>query len=391
MRTLCFEGDFNRRMSEYKDFCHERAEDVLDGFLKRFCNQWLQDEYDSQSGARKYERSVKRQDRRNGHYQRTLITRRGMVKVKVPRGEKGTYKFSLFKKYQRRSKEFDDVVTEALLLGHSGRKASMFFKKLLGPGTISHQTAARTLRRFDGEVQWWHKRPLRDNAVILVVDAVYFRGVAAFSKAARPVLFASAVYPDGKEDVVGFCLARSESEDAWQRFSADLYNRGLRNVQLIVHDDMNAITNATRTFWPQASDQLCVFHLLQNIMRLLVGDGNKRRIMDGLKFVYRAGNEVEFRQRLQMFLKKWRSYEHHAALKYLVWNAERSIRYFVLEERFWTIARTSNRLERLFKEFKRRFGVFGRFPNALSCERWLYALLKQHRRITSAPESQQDS
>jgi putative transposase len=391
METLCFEGHFTRRMARYKEFCHERAEGVLDEFLRRFCNHWLEEEYEVQSGAERYERSSKRQDRRNGHYERAVITRRGMIKVKVPRGETGRYKYSLFKKYERRSKEFDDVVVEALLLGHSGRKAEKFFKKLLGAGTVSYATASKALRRFDGELKAWRERPLRDDAVILVVDAVYFRGVANCVKSAKPVLFALAVYQDGSEEVVGFQLAHGESEEAWYRFFVSLYDRGLKNVQLIVRDDRDGIRSAAGMLWPKSLDQLCVFHLIQTVMRHLRGDRNKRAIIDGLQLVYRSCDELEFWHRLKAFLKRWRKYEHHDALKYVVRNAAYSIKYFALEERFWSVARTTNRLERLFEEFNRRVSSFRRFPNATSCERWLFALLKVNGRITAAHQSQQDS
>lgn len=394
MRTLCFEGDFNRRMAWYKEFCHEEAEVVLDEFLKRFCNQWLQDEYEVQSGAGRYERSAGRRDRRNGHYQRAIITRRGMIKVKVPRGETGSYRYSLFEKYRRRSREFDDVVVEALLLGHSGRKATRFFKKLLGAGTVSHDTALKTLRRFDGEVRQWRERPLRDNAVVLVVDAVYFRGVADCVKSAKPVLFAMAIYSDATEEVVGFRLASGESEEAWYRFFVELYDRGLKNVQLIVRDDNPAIRHAAGMIWPKSIDQLCVFHFMQNVGRKLEGFRDKRKIVRSLQHVYDATNEKMFWRRLKGFLKSWKAYEHHQAVQYVTKNAGRTVRYFAFDARFHAIARTTNRLERLFEEFNRRIAVFRRFPNAMSCERWLYALLRQFNLVewvVAAPQSQQDS
>jgi transposase-like protein len=134
-----------------------------------------------------------------------------------------------------------------------------------------------------------------------------------------------------------------------------------------------------------------VFHLIQNVARHLRGDSHKRAIIKGLQKVYHARNEIEFWRRMKRFLKKWRLYEHHAALKYVVHNAALSIKYFALEERFWSIARTTNRLERLFEEFNRRVRPFRRFPNVLSCQRWLFALLKQNGRIIAALESQQDS
>lgn len=391
IETLCFEGHFKRRMARYKEFCHERAEGVLDEFLKRFCNRWLEEEYEVQSGAGRYERNDQRQDLRNGHYERAIITRRGMIKVRVPRGEKKRYQYSLFDKYQRRSKEFDDVVVEALLLGHSGRKASKFFKKLLGEGTVSHDTALKTLRRFDEEVKGWLKRPIRDGAVVLVVDGVFFRGIGQCVKRARPVLFATAIYSDGAEEVVGFQLADYESQEFWYRFLMDLYDRGLQNVRLIVHDDNEGIRQAAWLVWPKALDQHCVFHLIQAVARQLRGDRNKRLIVRDLQTVYESSGESDFWRRMKRFLERWVDYQHHSAFKYIVRHAGKSISYFALDKRFWGIARTTNRLERLFEEFNRRIYSFRRFPNAMSCQRWLFALLKQLNKVSAVPQSQQNS
>lgn len=390
IETLCFEGHFKRRMARYKEFCHEQAEGVLDEFLRRFCNHWLEDEYEVQSGADRYERCEGRQDRRNGHYERSIITRRGLIKVRVPRGERKHYQYSLFERYQRRSQEFDDVVVEALLLGHSGRKAKQFFKKLLGAGTVSHETALKTLRRFDSEVKQWHQKSLRDGAVVLVVDAVYFRGVGDCVKRARPVLFAMAVYPDQTEEVVGFQLACGESEEAWYRFFVEIYDRGLKNVQLVVRDDNDAIRHAAGMIWPKSIDQLCVFHFMQNVGRKLKGCQDKRKMIRALQKVYDAQDPKTFWVRLKWFLKRWQAYETHEAIRYVVKNAERTVRYFALDTRFHAIARTTNRLERLFEEFNRRIAVFRRFPNSMSCERWLFALLKQNGKITAALQSQQN-
>ena len=381
METLCFNGHYTKRFARYKEFCHERTEVVIDKFIKQFCNNWLEAEFVEQSGAGRYERSDQRQDYRGGHYERELISTRGIIKVKVPRGFKGRYRYSLFKKYQRRTLDFDDVVVSALLNGHSSRRGSIFFKKLLGEGTVSHQTAVSTLRRFDSQVKSWKSRSIRDGAVILVLDAVYFKGVVRHLKQAKPVLFAHVVYADGHEEVVGFELARGESKDAWYRFCLDLEQRGLKDVRLIVHDDCDAIKEAVSLVWPKALDQACVFHLMQNLTKKLKGCKDKKAIVDDVSWLYEAQNEEEFYCWFVKFRKKWHKYQYHEAIEYLQKQLYVSIRYFALPQQFWSIAKTTNRLERLFEELKRRVRVFRRFPNTLSCERWLYALLKLNHKV----------
>lgn len=378
METLCFTGNYRRRFARVKEFCNEKAEFVLDAFLKEFCDFWLEEEYTLQSGAAWYERaSLKRQDYRAGHYSRRIITGRGVIHLRVPRGKNGKYSYSLFKHFKRKTEDFESIVIEALLKGHSSRKASQFFAKLFGQSTISHQAALSALRKFDGQLAQWKKRAIRDNAMILVLDAVWIKGVIPYLKGAKPVLFAYAVYPDGSEEVLDFELASGESGNAWMRFCQTLEQRGLHNVKLIVHDDLEAIHQAISFAWPKALDQACIFHVMQNFSKKLKGCPDKRLILDYTSWLYDAQSEEEFYLWAQKFKKRWNKHRHHPALRYLFNKLVYTIRYFELPKEFWPAAKTTNRLESLFGELKRRIDVFRRFPNTDSCKRWLYALLTE--------------
>lgn len=377
MEQLCFTGNYRKRFSRVKEFCNEKVEFVLDEFLKQFCNLWLEEEYTLQSGAQWHQRIPTRQDNRGGHYSRKIITGRGVIHLRVPRGEKGTYSYSLFKRFKRKTVDFESIVIEALLKGHSSRKASSFFAKLFGQSTISHQAALSSLRKFDFELTAWKDRPLRDNAVILVLDAVWLKGVIPYLKEAKPVLFAYAVYPDGAEEVLDFELTRGESGNAWMSFSQRLEQRGLKNIKLIVHDDLEAITQAISFVWPKAMDQACIFHVMQNFAKKLKGCPDKRLILDYASWLYEAQDEEEFYLWAQKFKNKWKRYRYHQAFKYLFSKLADTIRYFELPKEFWPAAKTTNRLESLFGELRRRINVFRRFPNTDSCKRWLYALLTE--------------
>lgn len=377
MKTLCFKGNYKQRFARYKEFCHERVEVKIDEFWRRYCNQWLQEEFTIQSGADWYERNDRRVDRRNGHYRRRLITGRGVVELRVPRGERKKYRYTLFERNQRKTKGFEEIVVDALLKGHSSRKASKFFKNMFGCGTISHQSAVSALKKFDWELARWKQAAVRDDAVVLVLDAVHIKGVIRQYKYAKPVLFAYAVYSDGQECVLDFELARGESNNAYYRFCLNLYDRGLKNVKLIVHDDNAAISEAISLVWPKSLDQQCVYHILKNLNKKLKGCKDKKKILQWASWLYEAQSEEEFYLWAQKFKKKWLVYRHHKAIKYLFRMIPESIRYFELPQKYWRIAKTTNRLERLFEELKRRIKVFRRFPNSASCKRWLYALLKE--------------
>jgi len=394
MKPLRLKGYYSQRFAAYKEFCHEQVEVTIDEFLKTFCNKWLQEEFTVQSGAERYERNDGRVDRRNGHYQRRLITGRGVIELKVPRGERKKYDYTLFEKNKRKTKGFEDIVVDALLKGHSSRKASKFFEKMFGAGTVSHQAAVSTLKKFDLALARWKAEEFCNDAVVLVLDAVHLKGVIPHFKYAKPVLFAYAVYADGRENVLDFELARGESINAWYRFCQNLNGRGLRDVKLVVHDDNAAISEAVSLVWPKALDQRCVFHILKNLNKKLIGCKDKKRILKDASRLYEAHSEEEFYRLAQKFKNKWSKYRYHKALRYMFTMIPESIRYFELPKKYWAVAKTTNRLERLFEELKRRIKVFRRFPNPASCNRWLYALLKELNKANlgyALSESQQSS
>ena len=377
METLCFEGHYTRRFARSREFCNEQVEVKIDEFLKRFCNHWIEEEFTILSGAQWYERSDKRSDVRGGHYRRRLLTSRGKVDLRVPRGTNKKYEYTLFEKNKRKTKGFEDIVVDALLKGHSSRKASQFFENMFGAGTISHQAAVSALKRYDSELEVWKRKRIENDVVVLVLDAVHLKGVIPHLKHAKPVLFAYAVYADGKEKVIDFELAQGESGNAWYRFCQKLSDRGLTNVKLVVHDDNASIGSAISYVWPHALDQQCIFHILKNFCKKLTGCKDKRKLLDDASELYKTKSEEEFYRLAQTFKKKWLKYQRHPAIKYLFKMMPDSIKYFGLPKKFWKIAKTSNRLERLFEELKRRIKVFRRFPNPQSCKRWLYALLKE--------------
>jgi transposase-like protein len=379
METLCFTGNYRRRWARIKEFSCKKVETVLDEYLKQFCNQWLEEEYSLQSGAQRYARIQSRKDIRAGHYSRQIITSRGVFNLRVPRGKTQHYKYSLFDKFKRRTKDFDDIVIEAIVKGHSSRKAGKFFEKMFGRHTISHQAAVSTLRKFDYELEQWKKRPLRDEALIVVLDAVHLKGVIPYLKTAKPVLFAYAVYPDGDEEIIDFELVQGESTNAWSKFCQNIYNRGLKNAKLIVHDDKAAISNAISLCWAKALDQQCVFHILQNLCRKLKGHPEKRKILNDAPRLYEAESEEEFYRWVIKFRNKYKLYKNHPGFKYFFSKIHQSIKYFELPKEYWRIAKTSNRLERYFEELKRRIKSFRRFPNTQSCKRWLYALITENK------------
>jgi len=397
MSALVFDNNVNHMKAYFKQFyqAQHEVEIVFDEWLKKLCNVWLEEEFYLQSGAERYQRSSTRVDYGNGYYQRRLLTARGIMNVSVPRGKQRKYKYTLFDKYKRYSQQFGDIVTEALLLGHSTRDARRFFNNMFGQASISHALASKILRRFDQEIDSWRRKKIKKEVAVLVLDAIHLKGAITGLKRAKPVLFAYCAYKDGTEEIVDFEPRKHESTESWNRLCGRLHRRGLTEAKIIVRDDNRGIREAASLYWPQSVQQFCVFHLMQNFVKGLKRLDNKkkkRQIIDSARKVYQSETKEEFYSSLNQFISRYKQYRHHPAFKYLYSHSEDATQFYKVDKRFQAAAKTTNRLERTFKEIKRRVKAFGRFPNTRSCERWMYAFIKkgllpQYGKIKSAQYS----
>ena len=375
MEQLCFEGNVARRFSRHKEFrpLGQPVEVILDQWLQRFCQGWIDAEFTAWIGARRYERTATRRTRRHSAYPRTLVTSRGLVQCRVPRGRVGRYVCSLFARYRRSTTAFEAAVVESVLAGHSTRRARGFFHRLFGHDVVSQQTASRLLQRFDTELACWRQQALPPSVVLLVLDAVHLRGADA-TRHARPVLVALGVHADGRQELLAFQVARSESQTAWERFTQTLRNRGLTQAALIVHDDCAAISAAVALTWPESREQWCVFHGLRALSQALRGHPQRRALVRDARWLYQAQSPVEFTRWSRQFQQRWQRLRIPAVDRFMAqWPA--TTQYFALPRAWWAAAKTSNLLERWFEELRRRLRVFRRPPNPRSCERWVYALL----------------
>jgi transposase-like protein len=389
-----FYGNINHRKSYFKQIfdSHEEPEIVIEDWLRKFCNTWLREEFYLQAKAERYQRAKERIDYGNGYYRRRILTAKGRFDVFVPRGRGKKYRYTLFERYKRYSRELEDLIIDSLLLGHSTRDAKRFFDEMLGQNSISHALASKVFRVYDLEVSSWKNRKIEKEVAVLVLDAVHLKGAITGLKRAKPVLCAYCIYADGSEELIDFEPAQHESSESWHRFCGRLYMRGLTKVKFAVRDDLEQIAQAITTYWPKAIQQYCVFHLMQNFVKKLKGLKDKRMIINDTSALYEAKDKQQFYGLVNRFMAKHRQYKHHLAFKYLYGHLEDTTQFYTLPEAFQAAAKTTNRLERLFKEIKRRVKAFGRFPNTLSCKRWLYALIKegltpQYRRIESTQYS----
>ena len=190
------------------------------------------------------------------------------------------------------------------------------------------------------------------------------------------VLLAVGVTQDLRTEVVGFLVAPSESELHWRSLLEDLVRRGLvgDSLEMIAHDGAGGIKAAVAGVYPYTETQLCVFHALKNVDDSIKRRRNREALMDDASWVYDAATLRELERRARQFRKKWESREQKA-VRTLFRHLEASTRYFQLPKKLWPVIRTTNKVERLIGEIRRRIRPMGTFVNVKSCERIIFSLI----------------
>jgi transposase-like protein len=205
-------------------------------------------------------------DRRNGAYPRWLLTELGMIELAVPR----TRTFSALKvvrAYDRRAKDVDRMILACFLLGLSTRKVAIALLPSLGR-PVSPATARAVARQLDAAVAAFHRRPLKDQYPVMLVDGVVLRRKTGAGALARPVLVALGLRPDGKKEVIDFRLATAESAVQWEQFLGDLIRRGLtgERLEMLCVDGGAGLLAALPTAYPGVPVQRCWAHKIRNLL-----------------------------------------------------------------------------------------------------------------------------
>ena len=323
----------------------------------------------------RYRRSAQRQGYRNGSYGRDLLTRYGWIaSLMVPRVRAGGFQPSVLERYRRRQRQVDQVLLETFLLGHATRKTRRVCRRVFG-ASISAQGVSNIVATLDGEVQAFHRRRLSDDYRVLYLDGLWIT-LRQPVRVQRVVLVALGVRPDGREELVSFQLAPSESEACWWGFLADLKERGLRGASLsaIVSDGASGLLKALRGLLPRVDHQWCVWHKVMDLGDHLVNPRHRRAIIADAFQIFEAATASEARRRLAGFIRRWHEREVRA-----VRNFQRGfvdcLTYLAFPEPWRTRLKTNSRLERYLEEFRRRIIPMRSFANAKSANRIIYGII----------------
>jgi len=362
----------------FTDNLEETISDYVIRGLKRLFEGTMKAEVQGYLKAQRYERTRARVDYRNGYRHRNLVTKFGLLKaLKVPRTEKSGYQTKLFRRYRRRWEKVDRFIREIFIGGVSTRAVGWVMRSLLDK-EVSASTVSTITKALDHEVSKFHKRSLSDEYVYLFLDGVRQRVVSCGRAVKKLILVAYGIKRDGHREVIDCRVARSESEHDWTVLLNSLYHRGLKGeyLRLVITDGCRGLHAALDMIYPQVERQLCWVHKLRNVANYIP----RRYQIDCLKEakgIYSASGYREAVKRFKLWCRKWRN-QTPKAVHCLEKDIENLLVFFKQDKKLWVKLRTTNMIERLFKELRKRTRPMSLFTNEASCERIVYALFAKY-------------
>lgn len=312
-------------------------------------------------------------DRRNGYYERHILTVLGDMEVMVPRTRTASAACVL-KAYARRTADIDRLIMGCFVLGLSTRKVGAALLSVLGTH-VSPSTVSRVAKGLDDAVAAFHKRKLRDIYRVALLDGVSITRKTGAGAVTRPVLVAMGITHDGRKEVIDFRLSSSESEAEWEAFLTSLHERGLGldGTELICVDGGKGLLMALKTAYPSVPVQRCWAHKMRNIMDK-VKKKDAETVKKSLQKIYAAQNMVKARKAAGEFAKRWEDI-YPKAVKCLRDDLDDLLAFFRFKDADTRKAtRTTNAIERRFREVRRRTRPMGVFSDKTSIERILFAV-----------------
>lgn len=340
--------------------------------LEEVFNAILKMEADAQVGALSYERSPDRVTYRNGYRDRQLTTRVGSMTLHIPKFRDGTFSTQLFESYERSEQAFLLSIMEMTIQGVSTRKVSQITEALCGT-TFSKSTVSALCQRLDPIVEAFRERPLSSQYPFVIVDAMYTRARDAGRVRSKGLLVAIGINQDGYREVLGFSAGDGESYDAWTQFFRGLKDRGLNGVHLVTSDHHKGLVKAVKEQFEGSHWQRCQTHFSRNLLEK-VSPSIRAEIKALLTDLYNSPDLTQAKRRRDELIDKLEQVAPKAACV-LDEGFDDITTVFHLPRAYRKRLRTSNSLERLNEELRRRERVIRIFPNEKSVERLLGSLL----------------
>jgi len=368
---------------------HDPLDYLLDeyrGSVKAFLEEALRAECDIFLGFGPYERGIGRPDSRNGYYERDLETIFGLLEdLRIPRTRNGEFKTKMIERYQRRQKQVARLIREMFVWGISTRRIGEVLRPLLGIEP-SATTVSRIAKSLDEEVRKYRSRPIADEYKYLILDGVSMKVKEAPHARKVMVLSAYGITIYGKKCLLAFEQVRAESETCCEAFLESLQRRGLegKNLELIVTDGSPGLIRAAELVYHGVPRQRCWAHKGRNVAGK-VRRKNQDECLAGMKRIYYQDSRREAIRAYREWAARWRD-EEPGAVECVAKDLEELLTFYSMPEHHWKKIRTTNLIERIFREVRRRTRPMTCFANKASCDRIIFAVFDaMNRRWDSRP------
>jgi len=349
----------------------EDERELLKGLMKEALEEILEGEMTETVGAERGERHAGRRGYRAGYYHRGLVTRIGKLELRVPRDREGRFSTELFERYQRSEKALVSALAEMYIQGVSTRKVKAITEELCGHA-FSASTISRINKALDVTLKRFAERHLEEAYPYLILDGRYEKVRIDGVVQSQAVLVAIGINWDGRRQVLGVELAQRESRSSWKAFLSRLKSRGLSGVEFVVSDDHAGLKRAVAELVPEAVWQRCYVHFLRNALDYLPRKADDDCLQE-LRWLYDRRDLKEAQQDLQAWLQRWQS-RYPKLTDWVEAQIGETLNFYRLPRQHHKHLKSTNMLERLNEEIKRRTRVVRIFPNEASCLRLVRAL-----------------
>jgi len=352
----------------------------LRGLTKNLLEKIMDEELVEYMQTETYQRTHNRLDYRNGYYYRNLDTTLGPIeRMAVPRSRQGLFKTTIFERYQRRQQTVNDVICQSFLRGISTREVSGVLKPILGIN-VSASAVSRITKSLNIQVKQYHQRKLLDEYQFLFLDGIYFSVKGALKAKKILILVAYGITMFGKKELIDFRFANAESTSACEGFLNDLYRRGLegKNLKLIITDGSKGFASGIDLVFPNVKHQRCWVHKLRNAHKHIRKNDIKTFKADARR-IYTASSHREAVHAFRSLRRRWIKVAPKAVhcieqdldnlLAFLQISIKKQYREFIRRQ-----IRTTNIIERSFRNVRQRTKIMGCFTNADSISRIIYAI-----------------
>ena len=359
------------------------SESGLRSLLEQVLNQVLEAQVSEQLGATRYERTEERQGYRNGVRPRRLTTRVGPLTLRVPQVRDGEFSTELFARYQRSEQALVLALMEMVVNGVSTRKVTQITEELCG-ASFSKSTVSALCAQLDPLVSAWNERPLGEQAFpFVLVDALVLKVREDERVRALSGLLAIGVNAAGSREILGLHLGDSEAEASWSSFLGWLKRRGLTGVDLVVSDAHGGLVNAIQRHFQGATWQRCQTHLTRDVLEV-TPKAIRNELHAQLRALFEAPDLATARTLLRQITATFAE-RAPKAVTILEAGFDDATAVLALPDPYRRRLRTTNSVERLNEEIRRRERVIRIFPNRPSAIRLLGAfLLEQHEQWTTS-------